>query len=117
MTRECLTISQNGNFEWVIEENGQAYQVHIELAGNGWSVSGAKFAELTFTAYGKEYMAMLGTNGETIVAMVDSDGAMVSTVVLASGSPVTKLFRKIGEGNHGLIESIPIDIPFDRQRY
>lgn len=117
MTRECLTISRNGNSEWVIEENDQAYKVHLDVLGNGWRVSRGKHLEVTFTSYGKEYLVMCGADGQEILAIVNSDGSMASTVVLASGSPVTKLFRKTGEGNNGLIESIPIDVAFDRQRY
>ncbi len=117
MTRECLTISQTGNFEWVIVENDQAYKVHLDVSGNGWGVTRGKSLEVTFTSYGKEYTVLTGTNSKEIVAIVDTDGGMVSTVVLPSGSPVTKLFRKTGEGNNGLIESIPIDVAFDRQRY
>lgn len=112
-----LTIRQNANFEWVIVDGDTTYPVHIEISGNGWTVSNAKFAEVNFTTYGKEYTAMVGTNGEVIVAMVDSDGAMATSIDLPVGSPVTKLFRKIGLGNHGKMESIAIDVPFDRQRY
>lgn len=122
-----LQIFKNlGSSQWLIEDELGTHNVHIKLAGNGWTwLEPASDGPVRL-----DHLVRIESHKRLFDVWFEADGTLtniyrcrtnevnaVTALDLDSGSPVTQFFWKTGKNSKGEEVTVPITHSLDTQVY